>query len=218
MINLTRSSIIAVATFGCVTLSAVISLVWLITAHGAARFEPAVSGLGLLGGLAGILAERRAAAQERRHLALLTLMDELRRDAEILADPQFSASRTTPTPRVYPRLPVSATDATLISGSLAEQADADLLSRLHKWRDEVNGFNRRLEITENIIFTAETRVEVADFERMLYRSDSYLNQVRLHLHELLGYMITCYDILDKAADSMPGNGSPTPKSEIIQRI
>lgn len=188
MSYLSRSSLIAIATFGSVTVSGVISIVWLITAHGASRFEPAVSGLGLLGGLAGILAERRATVRERRQLMLLTLVDELRRDTEILDDPQFFAARTVPTPRVYPRLPVSATDAALISGALAEPTDAGLLGRLHNWRDEVNGFNRRLELTENRIFTAGVTAEIADFERTLHRSDGYLNQVRQHRQDLQDYL------------------------------
>lgn len=191
---LPRPSVIAMITFGCVIFAAVISLVWLITADGASRFEPTVSGLGLLGGLAGILAERRATTQERRNLALLTLLDELRRDTETLADPRFYTNRSAPTPRVYPRLPVSATDAALISGALAERSDAELLGRLHNWRDEVTGFNRRLELTENRIFAVGAPVESAEFGRMQYRSDDYLRQVRLHLRELQDYISTHYRI------------------------
>lgn len=70
-----RSSLIAVTTFG--TVSTVISIVWFVSVQGASRFPPAVPTLGLLGGLAGVLVERRVAIQERRHLSLITLVDEL---------------------------------------------------------------------------------------------------------------------------------------------
>lgn len=218
MTSLSRSSVIAVITFGFVIFSAVISLIWLITADGVSRFEPAVSGLGLLGGLAGILAERRATAQERRNLALLTLVDELHRDTEILADPRFYTNGPALTPHVYPRLPVSATDATLISGALAEHSDAELLGRLHNWRDEVNGFNRRLELTENRIFTTGAPAEVAEFERMLYRSDGYLKHVRLHLQDLQDYLSAHYQIVTKISGKRDVNDNSTRPDELTRQV
>lgn len=192
-----RSSLITVATFGSIAISAAISIAWLVTASGASRFEPAVQALGLLGALAGILAERRATARERRHLALVALADELRRDTFILEDPQFALSAETPSPRVYPRLPVSATDALLTSGALAERSDGDLLWLLHNWRDEVNGFNRRLELTEIRIFTSGMPAEIAEFERALRWSDGYLNQMRRHLCDLRNYLVANYQIISE---------------------
>jgi hypothetical protein len=183
-----RSSLIAVVTVGSVAFSAMISIVWFSATSGTSRFEPAVQIFGLLGGLTGILAERRAAARERRHLALITLVDELRRDATILDDRQYAMSKENPRPRVYPRLPVSATDAALTSGALVERSDDELLRLLHSWRDEVNGFNRRLELTEILVFTSENSAEIAEFERALHRSDGYFNQIRRHLRELQDYL------------------------------
>lgn len=183
-----RSSLIAVVTFSSVAFSALISIAWFITTSGTSMFEPAVQVFGLLGGLTGILAERRAAARERRHLALIALVDELRRDAAILDDRQYAPSQESPRPRVYPRLSVSATDAALTSGALADRSDDELLRRLHIWRDEVNGFNRRLELTEILVFTSGNSAEIAEFERALHRSDGYFNQIRRHLRELQDYL------------------------------
>jgi hypothetical protein len=185
-----RSSVIAVATFGSMALSGAIGVVWFTTAHGVSRFEPAVAVLGLLAGLVGVLAERRAYARERRQLTLVTLADELRRAGSVLDDPRFGPDRESSRPRVYPRLPVSATDAALVSGTLAERDDAELLRRLHNWRDEVNGFNRRLELTENRIFIAYVPVEVTEFERALHSRDGYLTQVRGHLTTLMEHVIS----------------------------
>ncbi|MBV9163246.1 MAG: hypothetical protein JO309_04670 [Pseudonocardiales bacterium] len=174
--------------------SAVMSIVWFFAMSGAARFAPAVHLFGLLGGLTGVLVGRRASARERRHLALTTLIDELRRDASILADPQYAPSKETPRPRVYPRLPVSATDAALALGALAERGDDELLRRLHNWRDEVNGFNRRLELTEFLGFSSGNPTEIADFERALHRGDGYLHQIRRDLRELWDYLAVNYQV------------------------
>lgn len=193
-----RSSLIALATFSSVAISAAISITWFITASGASRFEPAVQTFGLLAGLTGVLAERRAAARERRNLTLVTLADELRKCISILDHPQFAPSEEIPRPRVYPRLPVSATDAALISGALAKRSDDDLLRLLHDWRDEVNGFNRRLELTEVRTFTSQMPEEVAEFERILHRSNSYLNQIRRRVQDLQSYLATHYGFGENA--------------------
>jgi hypothetical protein len=212
-----RSSIIAVVTFCSVASAGVISIIWLITMSGASRFEPAVQLFGLLGGLTGVLAERRTSARERRHLALVTLIGELRRDASILADPQYAPSKEAPRPRVYPRLPVSATDAALTLGALAERSDDELLRRLHNWRDEVNGFNRRLELTEFISFTSGNPAEVADFERALHRSDGYLSQIRRDLPELLDYLAENYQVTLEQDEEFGGSGGPS-RWRLLYRI
>jgi hypothetical protein len=202
-----RSSLIALTTYSSVAISATISITWFFTASGTSRFEPAVQTLGLLAGLTGILAERRAVTRERRHLALVTLVEELQRIISILGDPQFAPSKETPRLRVYPRLPVSATDAALISGALARRGDDDLLRRLHDWRDEVNGFNRRLELTEIRLCTYGVPAEIEEFEQALHRSNGYLNQIRRDLHDLQGYLITNYQITVKCGDEFDENAS-----------
>jgi len=202
------------ATFSSVAISAAISITWFITASGASRFEPAVQTFGLLAGLTGVLAERRAAARERRHLTLVTLADEVRKCISVLDDPQFAPSKETPRPRVYPRLPVSATDAALISGALAEQSDDDLLRLLHNWRDEVNGFNRRLELTEVRTFTSGMPEEVAEFERILHCGDGYLNQIRRRLRDLQSYLATNYQVTSEHDKGFGENASPDIINEI----
>lgn len=204
--RMTRSSLIAVVTFASVAFSAVISIVWFASISGASRFEPSVQLFGLLAGLTGVLAERRASARERRHLALVSLIDELRRDAFILDDPQYAPSKDTPRPRVYPRLPVSATDAALTLGALAANSDDVLLRRLHNWRDKVNGFNQRLELTEILSFTSGDPAEVAEFERALHRSDGYLSQIRHDLRELRDYLDANYRTASAEDEKFSRNG------------
>ena len=179
-----RSSVVAVATAASVAAAVVVSVGWFASASGIGRCEPAVQLLGLLGGLTGVLAQRRAAAQERRGLALAALADELSRDAAILEDPRFTPTGD-PRPRVYPRLPVSAVDVALTSAALGGHGDVELVRRLHVWRDDVTGFNRRLDLTEVLVFTARTPAQLAEFERALCDPDSYLGEIRCHLRQLL---------------------------------
>lgn len=207
-------------------LSAAISIAWFITAKGTSRFEPAVATLGFIVGLTGSLAERHVAAQERRHVSLKTLMDELRRDALILDALWSTLSQDAPRPRVYPRLLISAADATLLSGALDGPRDAELIQRLHSWREEANGFNRRLDLTEIRIFTARIPAELTQLERVLYCSDGYLNKTRNHIRDLQNYLIVNYQIvssvhnISSVDDSLvpPERPSPsTPETILIRQ-
>jgi hypothetical protein len=148
------------------------SVVWFATGEG--RLEPAVGLVGMLGGLAGMLAERRTATAERRTAVFASVTDELRRAAVILADPRFDAVA----PCVYPRLPVSAAAAAVLSGHV----DAGALARLHRWRAEADDFNRRLELTELRLLTAGAAHEAGDYARAL--RGGYLDHVRAHLATL----------------------------------
>jgi hypothetical protein len=180
-------------TFVTLTLAAAASVLWATGIPGSSRLEPVVEALALLAALAGIVAERRAAAQERRRLALLSLESEITRIGEILADPRFApAGESTPKPSVYPRLPLSAADAALNSGTLASRRDAGLLSQLHQWRDEVAEFNRRLDLTEVRLFTARVPAEVVEFDRALHRPGGHLDSIRSDLAELHAYLATHY--------------------------
>ena len=176
-----RSSLIALATFGSVGAAALISVVWFAASSGGDLFEPAVGLLGILGGLTGILAERRAAANDRRKAIRATLLDELNRTATLLSGATFD----TPHVQVYPRLPLSAVDAALTSGVLLEPSDTELLNQLHQWRDEVNGFHRRLELTETRVFAAGATHDATDLHRALHREGGYLEHIRERLTQLL---------------------------------
>lgn len=183
------STLIVIATFSSVAGSAVVSIFWFGIVSGSSRFEPAVETLGLVAGLTGILAERLATARERRRLVIAGLVDEFRKTASILDDPRFAprAGRAA-RPQVYPRLPVSATDFAMTTGVLADRRDAELLRRLHAWRDEVNGFNRRLDLTELRTFANGLEEEIGEFERALNRDDGYLSELRRLVQDLLAYL------------------------------
>jgi hypothetical protein len=103
-------------------------------------------------------------------------------------------SRIERDPRIS--LPISATEAALVSGVLSQPADTELHSRLYAWRDEVNGFNHRLELTELRLFTASLPAdEAGEFERALHREDGYLNDIRRHVKDLRDYLAFIYPSL-----------------------
>jgi len=108
--------------------------------------------LTLVAGLTGIFVERLTAEAERRTEVVRAVAAELRENTRLLRDDRFSPN--TPTTRqVYPRLVVSAVDLALVSGALGLRRDAELVGLLHRWRDTVHLFNRRLDLTEISTFS-----------------------------------------------------------------
>jgi len=200
------SRLITVVTFGSIAIAGVIGSIWFLLVHGTARFDPAVSSLGLLAGLTGVLAERRATARERRHLALTTLADELNRNRSALDDiRQELAHERATKPRIYLRLAISAVDGALTSGALADKDDTRLLASLHEWRDGANGCNRRLDLTEMRIFTGEKLEEVAELKRVIHDDQSYLNslvQLLTHLQDTITSLLPQHHPLQPGSRSV----------------
>jgi hypothetical protein len=180
----------SVVTFGSLAMAAVVSVAWFVAMPGEARLEPAAVTLGLIGGLAGVFAERRAARRELRNRLLQSIAGEISKAAGILDDPRFDGSDGRGArPHVFPRLPASAVDAALASGALADRQDAALVELLHEWRDDVNDLNRRLDITELRIFTASSPAEVRAFEHLLHGADGPLGRRRQCLQQLQDRLI-----------------------------
>ncbi|WP_143229774.1 hypothetical protein [Actinophytocola xanthii] len=172
-------------------------------------FEPSVGLLGVLGGLGGLLAERRATRQERRQTVLFTLRDELDRVTAILNSREFTSYLDRR--RVFPRLPLSAVDAALISGAFSERADAELLSLLHRWQDETTGFNRRLEITEMHLFAVPGPVDdsIAEFTCALRGSGGYHDRIKHRLTELQQILAKMTAKPTKLSSWLRGRPSPS---------
>ncbi|HVQ91586.1 MAG TPA: hypothetical protein VMU51_11165 [Mycobacteriales bacterium] len=206
MNGLPRSSVIAAATVGSVLVSFLLSVAWLASMTGVARLEPATQALGLLGGLAGVMAERRVAARERRASALRAVAYELRDNVAVLNGPQFTPDPRRSRPTVYRRLTLSAVDAAVVSGALADRGDAELVRRLHEWRDLAAGFNRRLEITEVCTFMTTRPAEIAEFAWALSRPDGYLAEIGERLRELRAFL-TVHHPAAAASDAVPAAAS-----------
>jgi hypothetical protein len=179
-----RRTVVTVVSYGLLALAFVLGVIWVISPDNA-RWEPAVNSLTLVAGLTGIFVERLTAEAERRTEVLRAVGDELRENTRLLSDERFSPKVPT-TRQVYPRLVVSAVDLALVSGALGLHRDAELVGRLHRWRDTVHLFNRRLDLTEISTFSNTiSAAELEAFHRALHRENSYFAATRDMLENLL---------------------------------
>ncbi|GAA2800534.1 hypothetical protein [Kribbella solani] len=179
-----RRTVVSVVTYGLLGLAFVLGVIWFLF-PGNSRWEPAVNSLTLVAGLTGIFVERLTTEAERRTEVLRAVADELHENTRLISDPRFSPEAPG-TRQVYPRLVVSAVDLALVSGALGLHRDAELVGMLHRWRDTVHLFNRRLDLTEISTFSNTiTTAELAAFHRALHREDSYFAETRKMLKNLL---------------------------------
>ncbi|MFI5734224.1 hypothetical protein ACIA49_29180 [Kribbella sp. NPDC051587] len=179
-----RRTVVAAISYGLLGLAFVLGVIWFFWPDNS-RWEPAVNSLTLVAGLTGIFVERLTAEAERRTEVLRAVTDELQENTRLLNDARFSPQAPT-TRQIYPRLVVSAVDAALVSGALGLHRDSELVSLLHRWRDTVHLFNRRLDLTEISTFSATTSAdELAAFHRALHRKDSFFTGTREQLEALV---------------------------------
>ena len=178
-----RRTVVTAISYGLLGLAFTLGVIWFFWPDNS-RWEPAVNSLTLVAGLTGIFVERLTAEAERRTEVLRTVADELQENIRLLNDARFSPQAPT-SRQIYPRLVVSAVDAALVSGALGLHRDAELVGLLHRWRDTVHLFNRRLDLTEISTFSASTsEEELAAFHRALHRKDSFFTGTREQLEAL----------------------------------
>ncbi|MFG1627156.1 hypothetical protein [Kribbella sp. NPDC049227] len=179
-----RRTVVTALSYGLLGLAFSLGVIWFLWPENS-RWEPAVNSLTLVAGLTGIFVERLTAEAERRTEVLRAVADELQENKRLLNDERFSPA--TPTTRqVYPRLVVSAVDLALVSGALGLHRDSELVGLLHRWRDTVHLFNRRLDLTEISTFSNSiSPEELAAFHRALHRENSYFAATRDKLETLL---------------------------------
>jgi hypothetical protein len=181
--SLSRS--IAWATFGLLLASGVLSIVWFTAMSGSAKYEPAVETLGIVGGISGVFAERRAKSRELRHHTVTTIVDELDKNAAILADRAFRIRTMRPgVPQLYPQLHTSALDAAFATGAALALEDIHAVDLLHRWRDTVIEFNRRLDLTELREVIVGDRREFGDLHLALTRPGGWHQDLVSKLAEL----------------------------------
>ncbi|MEV5963225.1 hypothetical protein AB0L70_15760 [Kribbella sp. NPDC051952] len=179
-----RRTVVTAVSYGLLALAFVLGVIWFISPNNA-RWEPAVNSLTLVAGLTGIFVERLTAEAERRTEVLRAVANELQENTRLLGDERFSPKAPT-TRQVYPRLVVSAVDLALVSGALGLHRDAELVDLLHRWRDTVHLFNRRLDLTEISTFSNTiSSAELEAFHRALHRENSYFAATRAMLENLL---------------------------------
>ncbi|MER5268302.1 hypothetical protein ABTZ99_40040 [Actinosynnema sp. NPDC002837] len=178
---MTRIAITAL-TFGALAVAMALGVSWFVVSPPGERWEPAVNSLALLAGITGIFAERWASQREQRNQAIESIRLEMARNRETLDGEAFSASSSRGR-RVYPRLVQSAVDSALSSGALSPHRDAELIDLLHRWRTAVASVNRRLELTEMLVFTSASDEKAEQFHTALHRASSFFQGVRTLLDE-----------------------------------
>ena len=179
-----RRTVVTAVSYGLLGLAFVLGVIRFLW-PGNARWEPAVNSLTLVAGLTGIFVERLSAEAERRTEVLRAVSDELQENTRLLSDDRFSPGQRNHR-QVFPRLVVSAVDLALVSGALGRHRDAELVGLLHRWRDTVHLFNRRLDLTEISTFSNTiSPQELAAFHRALHRENSYFAATREMLDALL---------------------------------
>jgi hypothetical protein len=183
---ITPRRIIVAVTAASLLAAFVINAVWFATSTGTGRLEPIVGVLGILAGITGLFAERWAAAQEARDSALDAIRTELEANGKLLGSAAFGdgpdqALRRT----VYPRLHLSAVDAAFAGGALSTTRDAELITALHGWRNQVVRFNSQLALAEMLAFTVESESVLRDLRDGLHGDDGPLTRMRGSIEDLL---------------------------------
>jgi len=189
---LTARLLIILATTGSLVLAFVLTAFWFTGASGSGRLEPAAEALGLLAGISGVVAERRAATRERRAQALAAVRDELDVNHAVLDLPPFApvvpgAPGGRPVRQVYRRLLFSAVDAALLSAVLSPSRDGELTRLLRDWRNQVEVFNQQLSLAEILAFTtdsAQVQAVLDDLHDGLHGPDGPLVGLRARLATL----------------------------------
>jgi hypothetical protein len=185
-------------------LSFVISFAWFADTSGASRFEPVMAALGVIGAVVGIIAGQQAERRRQRTRTLRSLVAELDADAAVLADQRFAANPTGHSgPIVFPRLRLSAVDLGLSSGGVQALDDEDLLAKLHEWRDHVQEFNRRLEISEMRAFIVADPREIQAMTTALHREHGDLEMITRRLAALRLHLVDHYP---EFGSSVPARG------------
>ncbi|WP_189671695.1 hypothetical protein [Promicromonospora soli] len=142
-----RRVIVAVVTYALLAVAFVLGILWILGVG--PEWEPWVNSLTLLAGVTGLIVERQNAETERRSELVASVVFELQQNRAIverrLAGLRTGGQRAL---SVSPRLALSAVDAALASGVLSRAPDSALVEKLHRWRERVQGYNWRRDLTE----------------------------------------------------------------------
>ncbi|GAB2469870.1 hypothetical protein GCM10027063_07810 [Promicromonospora xylanilytica] len=186
-VNGARATVAAV-TYGLLAAAFVLGVLWFVL-PGEPRWEPAVNSLTLVAGLTGLIVERLSSEAERHAQVLAAIRRELERNRSVLADNEFARAEGHRPRAVFARLAVSAVDAALVSGALDRRKDTTLVTGLHRWRDAVQGFNRRLDLTENMtVLERQSPGEREVWDAAMRLRDGYVANTRQQLEELLAVL------------------------------
>lgn len=179
---------VATVTYALLATAFVLGVLWFVL-PGEPRWEPAVNSLTLVAGMTGLIVERLSSEAERHAQVLAAIRRELERNQAVLADNEFARGAEDRPRAVFVRLAVSAVDAALVSGVLDRRRDTALVTALHRWRDTVQGFNRRLDLTENMsVLERQSSGEREVWDAAMRLRGGYVAMTRAQLEDLLGVL------------------------------
>jgi hypothetical protein len=179
---------VATVTYVLLATAFVLGVLWFVL-PGEPRWEPAVNSLTLVAGMTGLIVERLSSEAERHAQVLAAIRRELERNRAVLADNEFARTDDDRPRAVFARLAVSAVDAALVSGALDRRRDTTLVTGLHRWRDTVQGFNRRLDLTENMsVLERQTAGEREIWDAAMRLRGGYVATTRAQLDDLLAVL------------------------------
>jgi hypothetical protein len=183
-VTVARATVAAV-TYALLATAFVLGVLWFVL-PGEPRWEPAVNSLTLVAGMTGLIVERLSSEAERHAQVLAAIRRELERNRAALADNEFARAAEGRPRAVFARLAVSAVDAALVSGALDRRRDTALVTALHRWRDTVQGFNRRLDLTENMsVLERQSSGEREVWDAAMRLRGGYVAMTRAQLEDLL---------------------------------
>jgi hypothetical protein len=186
-VTATRATV-ATVTYVLLAAAFVLGVLWFVL-PGEPRWEPAVNSLTLVAGMTGLVVERLSSEAERHAQVLAAIRRELERNRSVLADNEFARDADDGLRAVFARLAVSAVDAALVSGALDRRKDTTLVTGLHRWRDTVQGFNRRLDLTENMsVLERQSSGEREIWDAAMRLRGGYVATTRQQLDELLAVL------------------------------
>lgn len=185
-----RRVTVAVVTYALLGIAFVLGILWILGIG--PEWEPWVNSLTLLAGVTGLVVERQNAETERRTEVIASVVFELAQNRAIverrLAGLRTGGARAL---SVSPRLALSAVDTALASGVLSRAPDSAVVEKLHRWREQVQGYNWRRDLTE--------------FELMLVKYQDG-EKVGSHLSSLANerlYLLRLRTLLDQLHAALP---------------
>jgi hypothetical protein len=183
-VTVARATVAAV-TYALLATAFVLGVLWFVLPE-EPYWEPAVNSLTLVAGMTGLVVERLSSEAERHAQVMAAIRRELERNRAVLADNEFARGAEDRPRAVFARLAVSAVDAALVSGALDRRRDTTLVTALHRWRDTVQGFNRRLDLTENMsVLERQSAGEREVWDAAMRLRGGYVAMTRSQLEELL---------------------------------
>jgi hypothetical protein len=181
---------VAVITYALLATAFVLGILWILDVG--TGWDPWVNSLTLVAGVTGLIVERQNAERERRVEVVASVAFELQQNRTIverrLAGLRTGGKRAL---SVSPRLALSAVDAALASGVLSRTPDSPLVGKLHRWREQVQGYNWRRDLTE--------------FELMLvkYQNDAAAGANLSSLANERLYLLDLRKLLDELHAALP---------------